>query len=135
MAEITDIENKFIRNEIEEFLDREDERERTITTFAGVSAAMQTIAAALIDGDNHTVDALTKEALEGGTEALEIMDDGLIAGMGIVGIKFRDNIIFVPEVLMAAKAMKAGMAILRPLLAETGAPKEGTMVIGKFVEE
>ncbi len=55
---------------------------------------------------------------------------GLVAGMDIVGIDFRDGILFVPEVLMAAKAMKAGMAILRPLLAETGAPKVGTMVIG-----
>ena len=52
---------------------------------------------------------------------------GLVAGMDIVGIDFRDGILFVPEVLMAAKAMKAGMAILRPLLAETGAPKVGTM--------
>jgi 5-methyltetrahydrofolate--homocysteine methyltransferase len=50
--------------------------------------------------------------------------------MDIVGVDFRDGILFVPEVLMAAKAMKAGMAILRPLLAETGAPKMGTMVIG-----
>jgi 5-methyltetrahydrofolate--homocysteine methyltransferase len=50
--------------------------------------------------------------------------------MDIVGVDFRDGILFVPEVLMAAKAMKAGMAILRPLLAETGAPQVGTMVIG-----
>jgi methylmalonyl-CoA mutase cobalamin-binding domain/chain len=54
----------------------------------------------------------------------------LVAGMDIVGIDFRDGILFVPEVLMAAKAMKAGMEVLRPLLAETGAPKMGTMVIG-----
>jgi 5-methyltetrahydrofolate--homocysteine methyltransferase len=52
-----------------------------------------------------------------------------VAGMDIVGIDFRDGILFVPEVLMAAKAMKAGMEILRPLLAET-APEMGTMVIG-----
>jgi 5-methyltetrahydrofolate--homocysteine methyltransferase len=50
--------------------------------------------------------------------------------MDIVGVDFRDGILFVPEVLMAAKAMKAGMEVLRPLLAETGAPKMGTMVIG-----
>src|ERR1051326_4846134 len=50
--------------------------------------------------------------------------------MRIVGIDFRDGILFVPEVLLAANAMKAGMAILRPLLAETGAPKMGKMVIG-----
>ncbi len=60
----------------------------------------------------------------------EILTEGLVAGMDIVGADFRDGILFVPEVLMAAKAMKAGMAILRPLLAETGAPRVGTMVIG-----
>jgi methylmalonyl-CoA mutase cobalamin-binding domain/chain len=54
----------------------------------------------------------------------------LVAGMEIVGVDFRDGILFVPEVLMAAKAMKAGMEILRPLLVETGAPQIGTMVIG-----
>jgi methylmalonyl-CoA mutase cobalamin-binding domain/chain len=53
-----------------------------------------------------------------------------VAGMDIVGIDFRDGILFVPEVLMAAKAMKAGMSILRPLLIETGAPKIGTVVVG-----
>jgi methylmalonyl-CoA mutase cobalamin-binding domain/chain len=59
-----------------------------------------------------------------------VLTNGLVAGMDVVGEDFRDGILFVPEVLMAAKAMKAGMAILRPLLAETGAPKVGTMVIG-----
>jgi len=54
----------------------------------------------------------------------------LVEGMRIVGIDFRDGILFVPEVLLAANSMKAGMAILRPLLAETGAPKVGTMIIG-----
>jgi 5-methyltetrahydrofolate--homocysteine methyltransferase len=61
---------------------------------------------------------------------LDIMTRGLVAGMDVVGADFRDGILFVPEVLMAAKAMKAGMVLLRPLLAETGAPKMGTMVIG-----
>jgi 5-methyltetrahydrofolate--homocysteine methyltransferase len=60
----------------------------------------------------------------------EILTKGLVGGMDIVGVDFRDGILFVPEVLMAAKAMKAGMALLRPLLAETDAPKMGTMVIG-----
>ncbi|HMQ51982.1 MAG TPA: corrinoid protein, partial [Anaerolineae bacterium] len=59
-----------------------------------------------------------------------VLTEGLVAGMEIVGIDFRDGVLFVPEVLMAAKAMKAGMAILRPLLAETGASRVGTMVIG-----
>jgi methylmalonyl-CoA mutase cobalamin-binding domain/chain len=60
----------------------------------------------------------------------DILTRALVEGMRIVGIDFRDGILFVPEVLLAANAMKAGMAILRPLLVETGAPKIGKMVIG-----
>jgi 5-methyltetrahydrofolate--homocysteine methyltransferase len=59
-----------------------------------------------------------------------VLTEALVEGMRIVGIDFRDGILFVPEVLLAANAMKAGMFILRPLLAETGAPKQGKMVIG-----
>ena len=130
MAEITDIENEFIREEIEEYLDRPDEIERTIDIFAKASPTMQAIAAALIDGAHHTVDELTKEALEKGIEALEIMDDGLIAGMGIVGIKFRENFIFVPEVLACARAMKAGMAYIEPILSDAGIDPIGTVIMG-----
>ena len=60
----------------------------------------------------------------------DVLTQGLVAGMEVVGVDFRDGILFVPEVLMAAKAMKAGMEVLRPLLAETGAPTIGKMVIG-----
>ncbi len=60
----------------------------------------------------------------------KVLNDALVAGMRIVGIDFRDGILFVPEVLLAANAMKAGMAILRPLLAETGAEPIGSVVIG-----
>jgi methylmalonyl-CoA mutase cobalamin-binding domain/chain len=60
----------------------------------------------------------------------DVLTKALVEGMRIVGIDFRDGILFVPEVLLAANAMKAGMFILRPLLAETGAPKMGKMVIG-----
>ncbi len=60
----------------------------------------------------------------------DVLTRALVEGMRIVGIDFRDGILFVPEVLMSANAMKAGMAILKPLLAETGAPKVGKMVIG-----
>jgi methylmalonyl-CoA mutase cobalamin-binding domain/chain len=60
----------------------------------------------------------------------DVLTKALVEGMRIVGIDFRDGILFVPEVLMSANSMKAGMAILRPLLAETGAPKIGKMVIG-----
>ncbi len=82
-------------------------------------------------------DGLQEEVVEGVNILLErgwtpynVLTDALVAGMTIVGIDFRDGILFVPEVLMAANAMKAGMKILRPLLAETGAPQVGKMVIG-----
>ncbi len=71
-----------------------------------------------------------QEALSRGMTPYEVLTQGLVAGMDVVGADFRDGILFVPEVLMAAKAMKAGMGILRPLLAETGAPTMGTAVIG-----
>lgn len=130
MAEITDIENEFIREEIEEYLDQPDEIERNIEIFSKATPEMQAISAALIDGDHHMVDELTKEALEVGTDALELMDDGLIAGMGIVGIKFRENFIFVPEVLACARAMKAGMAYIEPILSDSGIDPIGTVVMG-----
>ena len=79
-----------------------------------------------------------KEEIEEGTNILlgrgwgpdKVLSDALVEGMRIVGIDFRDGILFVPEVLMAANAMKGGMAILRPLLAETGAESIGTVVLG-----
>ena len=130
VASINDIANEFIREEIEEYLEQPDEIELTIEMFAQATPAMQDIAAALIDGDHHTVDELTEAALEDGTEALEIMDDGLIAGMGIVGIKFRENFIFVPEVLACARAMKAGMAYIEPILSDSGIDPIGTVIMG-----
>ena len=82
-------------------------------------------------------DGLTEEIVEGtqilldrGWSADTVLGKALVDGMTIVGIDFRDGILFVPEVLLAANAMKGGMAILRPLLAETGAKPVGTMVIG-----
>ncbi|MEJ2555331.1 MAG: corrinoid protein [Anaerolineae bacterium] len=84
----------------------------------------------LYDGLADEVVEAVNEALRRGREAYEVMAEGLVAGMDIVGEDFRDGILFVPEVLMAAKAMKAGMAILRPLLAESGAPRQGTLIIG-----
>ncbi len=68
--------------------------------------------------------------LERGWAPYDVLTKALVEGMRIVGIDFRDGILFVPEVLLAANAMKAGMAILKPLLAETGAPQLGKMVIG-----
>jgi len=82
-------------------------------------------------------DGLADEIVEG-TEILlgrgwgpdKVLNDALVEGMRIVGIDFRDGILFVPEVLLAANAMKGGMAVLRPLLAETGAERVGKVVIG-----
>jgi 5-methyltetrahydrofolate--homocysteine methyltransferase len=130
MAAISDIGNEFIRQEIEEYIERPEERARTIATFAKARPEMQIIAAALIDGDNETVDRLTREALAAGIEALEVMDYGLIAGMGIVGIKFRQNFIFVPEVLACARAMKAGMAHIEPILSASGIDPLGKVIMG-----
>jgi methylmalonyl-CoA mutase cobalamin-binding domain/chain len=82
-------------------------------------------------------DGLADEILEGttilldrGWSATDVLNKALVEGMRIVGIDFRDGILFVPEVLLAANAMKAGMGVLRPLLAETGAPRVGKVVIG-----
>jgi len=98
--------------------------------FEDTDPLMQEIAYALITGDNKRVDMLTTEALEQGFAANTIMDDGLISGMAIVGIKFRDNIIFVPEVLISARAMKAGMAHIEPILSESGIEPVGTVIMG-----
>ncbi len=68
--------------------------------------------------------------LERGWTPYKVLTEALVEGMRIVGIDFRDGILFVPEVLLAANSMKAGMFILRPLLAESGAPKQGSIVIG-----
>jgi corrinoid protein of di/trimethylamine methyltransferase len=84
----------------------------------------------LYDGYQEEVVEGVEEVLSRGITPYEVLTKGLVAGMDIVGADFRDGILFVPEVLMAANAMKAGMTVLRPLLAETGAPVIGTMVIG-----
>ena len=82
-------------------------------------------------------DGLKEEIMEGtdillarGWSAERVLGEALVDGMTVVGIDFRDGILFVPEVLLAANAMKGGMSILKPLLAETGAKPVGTMVIG-----
>jgi methylmalonyl-CoA mutase cobalamin-binding domain/chain len=84
----------------------------------------------LYDGLADEIAEGTEILLARGWSAQRVLNDALVEAMRIVGIDFRDGILFVPEVLLAAKAMKAGMAILRPLLAETGADNIGTVVIG-----
>jgi 5-methyltetrahydrofolate--homocysteine methyltransferase len=84
----------------------------------------------LYDGLKEEVVEGVNILLERGWAPYKTLTEGLVEGMRIVGIDFRDGILFVPEVLLAANSMKAGMAILRPLLIATGAPRLGKMVIG-----
>jgi len=84
----------------------------------------------LYDGLKEEIVEGTEILLERGWAPDQVLEKALVDGMTIVGIDFRDGILFVPEVLLAANAMKGGMAILRPLLAETGAKPVGKMVIG-----
>ena len=84
----------------------------------------------LYDGLKEEIAEGTEILLDRGWSAEKVLGTALVDGMTVVGIDFRDGILFVPEVLLAANAMKGGMSILRPLLAETGAKPVGTMVIG-----
>ena len=84
----------------------------------------------LYDGLKEEIEEGVDILLERGWQPYDILTKALVGGMTIVGHDFRDGILFVPEVLLAANAMKGGMAILKPLLAETGAPRVGKMVIG-----
>jgi corrinoid protein of di/trimethylamine methyltransferase len=84
----------------------------------------------VIDGHADEVSRLTRNALEEGLSPAEILEQGLIAPMRVVGLRFRENVIFVPEVLVAARAMKAGMSHLEPILAASGIEPVGTFVIG-----
>ena len=84
----------------------------------------------LYNGLKAEVELATRIFLERGWSPDRVLNEGLVEGMRIVGIDFRDGILFVPEVLLAANAMKGGMAILRPLLAETGVEPIGKIVIG-----
>jgi len=84
----------------------------------------------LYDGLKEEIEEAVHILLDRGWEPYQVLTEALVSGMTIVGRDFRDGILYVPEVLMAANAMKAGMTILKPLLAETGAPRMGAMVIG-----
>ena len=85
---------------------------------------------AIFNGDIANTPQLVKEALSEGILPEDILEYGLIEGMSIVGVKFKANEIFVPEVLIAAKAMHAGLDILEPILAETGIQPKATVAVG-----
>lgn len=88
------------------------------------------ISETLIKGKADEVKKLVQQALDEGEAAADILNNGLLAGMGIVGERFKKNEVYVPEVLIAARAMKAGSAILKPKLAEAGVKPCGIVVIG-----
>jgi 5-methyltetrahydrofolate--homocysteine methyltransferase len=95
-----------------------------------MSELLGKMAESLIAGNIDEVVNLTKEALDGGAAPVDILDQGLLAGMDVVGQRFKAEEMFIPEVLRCAKCMHGAMEILRPLLAETGAESIGTIVIG-----
>ena len=81
-------------------------------------------------GDAKKVAELTRRAIDGGAAPKAVLDDGLIAGMSVVGERFKSHEIFLPDVLLAARAMMAGMELLKPLLVREGIPTIGKVVIG-----
>ena len=93
-------------------------------------STLSEISSFLQQGRKPKVEALVNQALEEGISAKEILENGLLDGMNEVGEKFKKNEIFVPEVLIAARAMNAGVAILKPHLTEAGVESKGTAVIG-----
>ena len=130
MVELTDIQNTSLRQEITEYVEKVNERQHLIQLYSKARPDLQDIAAAIVAGDHETVDRLTEKALQEEIQALEVMDDGLIAGMALVGIKFRENFIFVPEVLACARAMKAGMKHIEPILSASGIKPVGKVIMG-----
>lgn len=113
-----------------EWVTRPGERKHIGEALELADELMQDIAYQLITGKHLEVDRLTKEALDAGYTANHILDHGLLNGMSIVGVKFRDNVIFVPEVLVAARAMKAGMTHIEPILSASGIEPIGTVIMG-----
>ena len=91
---------------------------------------IQRIAENLYKGDIETVAELVQDALDAGMAPSEVLNDALLAGMEKVGKDFKEGILFVPEVMFAARAMQAGMTVLRPLLAETDIASSGKCLVG-----
>ncbi len=91
---------------------------------------LEEMAESLIEGQEDKVAELTKMALAEGIGATEIMNNGLMAGMNVVGVRFKEADIFIPEVMLAAKAMTAGMEILKPLLVGSDSQSMGKVILG-----
>jgi 5-methyltetrahydrofolate--homocysteine methyltransferase len=88
------------------------------------------IAKSLVAGDDKKITEQVTQAIEEGIPTSQILDDGLIAGMSVVGARFRNHEMFLPEVLLSARAMKAGVALLKPLLIAEDVPSRGKVVLG-----
>ncbi len=93
-------------------------------------ADLKALADAVIKGDQSAAVQITKAALEEGTPAKNVLEDGLIAGMDVIGARFKKNEVYIPEVLIAARAMKMAMEILEPELVKAGVKPIGTCIIG-----
>jgi 5-methyltetrahydrofolate--homocysteine methyltransferase len=93
-------------------------------------ADLKALADAVIKGDQNTALEITKAALEEGTAAKDVLDNGLIAGMDIVGARFKKNEVYIPEVLISARAMKMAMEVLEPELVKAGVKPVGKLLIG-----
>jgi 5-methyltetrahydrofolate--homocysteine methyltransferase len=93
-------------------------------------ADLKALADAIIKGDQNTAVKITKEAIQEGLSPKKILNDGLIAGMDVVGARFKKNEVYIPEVLIAARAMKMAMEILAPELVRTGVKPIGKFMIG-----
>jgi len=91
---------------------------------------INSISTNLISGNDKEVASYTKKAMDAGISAETILNDGLINGMNIIGDRFRDHEVFLPDVLMAAKAMYAGMELIKPVLIKSGISSRGKIVIG-----
>jgi 5-methyltetrahydrofolate--homocysteine methyltransferase len=95
-----------------------------------MSDVLKQIMERLYNGEDEAVAELTQRALDEGLTPAEVLKGGLLAGMDRVGVDFRDGELFVPEVLIAARAMHAGMGILRPLLTDSDVPSSGKIIMG-----
>lgn len=93
-------------------------------------ADLKTLADAVIKGDQKTAADITQAALDEGMAPKAVLEDGLIAGMNIIGVRFKANEVYIPEVLIAARAMKMAMEILEPKLAEAGVKPVGRALVG-----
>ncbi len=93
-------------------------------------ADLKALSEAVIKGDQNTAVEITKAALEEGTAAESILNEGLVAGMDVIGARFKKNEVYIPEVLIAARAMKMAMEILEPELVKAGVEPVGTLLIG-----